>query len=359
MTAAHVAVVVSGFPRTSETFALNELTALARRGMLAGIFATKRGDSFDPQPGCHNLLALVDVLPAGTAAEQGAVIAVRLANRRVTGIHAYFAHTPAEVAEHAALRLEVPFGFSVHAKDARKVESTALLARAGRAACVVACNSDVARDLDGRGARIHLVPHGVDRSCFQPSPLAPREGRALRLLAVGRLVEKKGFDILLRALARVDAATLRIVGDGPERDRLIDLVMAEGLGGRVAFAGSCTHRELPAEYADADVVVVPSVVDSCGDRDGLPNVVLEAMASGRPVIATAVGAIAAAVQDGATGLLVAEKSPEALSEALNQLAANPELRRSMGRRAAARAADRYDLEQCVNRFSSLMEAAYA
>ena len=359
MTRAQVGVEVSGFPRTSETFALNELTALAGRGMLAGIFATKRGDSFDPQPGCQCLMPWVDMLQAGTVAEQGAVIAMRLANRRVTGIHAYFAHAPAEVAEHAARLLDVPFGFSVHARDARKVESTALLARAARAACVVACNSDVARDLDASGARIHLVPHGVDRSRFQPTPPAGPGGCPLRLLAVGRLVEKKGFDVLVRALARIDTATLRIVGDGPERSRLIDLVTAEGLGGRVAFAGSCTHRDLPAEYAHADVVVVPSVVDPSGDRDGLPNVVLEAMASGRPVVATAVGAIAAAVQDGATGLLVAERSPEALSEALKQLAANPELRRSMGRRAAARVADHYDLEQCVDRFSSLLEVAYA
>src|SRR6185295_15691485 len=111
------------------------------------------------------------------------------------------------------------------------------------------------------------------------------------------------------------------------------------------------HHDLPTEYANADVVVVPSIVDRSGDRDGLPNVVLEAMASGRPVVATAVGAIAAAVLNGDTGLLVAERSPQALAAALQQLAASPERRRSMGRRAAARVADHYDLRQCADRFS--------
>jgi glycosyltransferase involved in cell wall biosynthesis len=156
-----------------------------------------------------------------------------------------------------------------------------------------------------------------------------------------------------------DASTLRIVGDGPERDRLHDLVNAERLVERVTFVGSCTHRDLPAEYAHADVVVVPSVVDASGDRDGLPNVVLEAMASGRPVVATSVGAIRSAVNDGDTGLLVAPRSPAALVVALQQLAAHPELRRAIGRRAAADVARHYDLDRCAERFSRLLEVAYA
>src|SRR6185503_5043761 len=100
--------------------------------------------------------------PPGEAAQQGAALANRLANKHVTAVHAYFAHTPAAVAEHASLRLGVPFGFSVHAKDARKVDKASLLARAHRASCVVACNDDVARELLDAGAPAHLVPHGVN-----------------------------------------------------------------------------------------------------------------------------------------------------------------------------------------------------
>ena len=353
-----VAVIMSGFPRRSETFALHELTALAERGFLAGIFATKRGDDGELQPGCRRLLPMVEVLSPGTTGVQGDGLAARLAERDVTGLHAYFAHVPAEVAQHAARRLGVPFGFSVHARDARKVAPTALLARAARAACVIACNHDVADDLRSAGAPAHLVPHGVDLGRFRPSP--PKGDRTLRLLAVGRLVEKKGFDVLVDALAALDqTSTLRIIGDGPERDRLVARVEAAGLTARVTFVGPRTHVELPVEYAGADVVVVPSVVDASGDRDGLPNVVLEAMACGRPVVGTRVGAIATALKDGDTGLLVAPRSVPALADAVRRLAAEPEHRRTMGDRARRAVEIHYDLARCTDRFSRLVEAAYA
>ena len=352
-----VAVVVSGFPRRSETFAVNELLGLADRGMLAGIFATKQGDDGEQQPGCERLAPLLDVLPGAGATEQGAALASRLGRRHISGIHAYFAHTPATVAEEAAARLAVRFGFSVHAKDARKVETSTLADRANRAACVVACNHDVARDLHDAGARVHLVPHGVDLDRFNAGPPPARTG--LRLLAVGRLVAKKGFDVLIDALSQTEpTSTLRIIGDGPERGRLMTRIAALDLGGRVDLVGARTHATLPAEYAAADVVVVPSVVDASGDRDGLPNVVLEAMASGRPVVGTRVGAIEAAVKHGVTGLLIAPRSPGAIAAAVHLLADDVHLRMALGRRARAEATHHYDLARCVDRFARLIEAAY-
>lgn len=355
-----IALVISGFPRMSETFALHELTALADRGSLAAIFATKPGDGSRPQPGCRRLMPFVELLPAGTAAEQAGAIATRLAGRAVSGVHAYFAHHPAEVAAAAARSLGVPFGFSVHAKDLRKVEPDAFIDRASRAACIVACNSDVARDLHASGARARLVPHGVDRRRFRPTEPPADTAGGLRLLAVGRLVEKKGFDVLVRALAETrHPSTLRIVGDGPERTSLEDLVTSLRLRRRVTFAGACTHRDLPREYARADLVVVPSVVDHSGDRDGLPNVVLEAMASARPIVATRVGAIDSAVRDDRTGLLVASGSPRALAAAIDRLSVRPGLRRAMGRAAAESVAREYDLARCVRRFAETVESAYA
>lgn len=353
-----VAVVMSGFPRRSETFAVNELRALADRGLLAGIFATKPGDEGAVQPDCLPLLKFVDVLPGGTAEGQGDALATRLARRGVTGLHAYFAHAPAEVAEHAARRLAVPFGFSVHARDARKVSRAALAARAARAACVIACNDDVAGDLRAAGAASRLVPHGVDLTRFRPT-MRIGDG-VFQLLAVGRLVEKKGFDVLIDAVTVLDLPwRLRIVGDGPEQGRLEQHVEAAGLRSRVTFVGACTHRELPREYASADAVVVPSVVDATGDRDGLPNVVLEAMASGRPVVGTRVGAIAAVLKDGETGLLIDPGCATALSAALRRLAADPAIRHAMGERASAAVTRDYDLTRCGDEFARAIEAAYA
>jgi glycosyltransferase involved in cell wall biosynthesis len=353
-----IAVVVSGFPRRSETFAVHELVALADRGMLAGIYATKRGDGGDLQPGCERLMPLVEVLRPADDRQQGSSLARLVTGTGVNAFHAYFAHAPAAVAQQAAAHLAVPFGFSVHAKDARKVDPAVLAARAQRASCVVACNEDVARELRDAGARVHLVPHGVDLDRFRSTP--PRLGPGLRLLAVGRLVDKKGFEVLVEALTRTACdITLRIVGDGPARARLEAQIEASGLAARVTLAGAQTHVTLPAEYAAADVVVVPSVVDGSGDRDGLPNVVLEAMASERPVIGTRVGAIGAAVSDGETGLLVDPGSVSDLVDAVQWLSSDRPLRWVLGRRARLEAERRYNVEHCVERFAGLLEAAYA
>jgi glycosyltransferase involved in cell wall biosynthesis len=357
MSRKQIAMIVSGFPRRSETFAVNELLGLCERGLLAGIYATKPGEDGELQPGCDRLLPFVETLPGRDVDEQGCALAERLAARHLRGIHGYFAHTPAALAEFAGSRLGVPFGFSVHAKDGRKVAPAVLRARAARASCVVACNDDVARLLLECGAPAHLVPHGVDLDRFRPVDRCSR--RELRVLAVGRLVPKKGFDVLIDAVAALRPdVTLRIVGDGPEREPLTARIAAHALGDRVTLAGACTHSVLPDEYSAADVVVVPSVVDAGGDRDGLPNVVLEAMASGLPVVGTDVGAIGRAVIDRRTGLVAPAGSAPGIAAALSILAADPDLRLRLGRDARTEVECRYALHSCVDRFARLLEVAY-
>jgi glycosyltransferase involved in cell wall biosynthesis len=344
-----IAVVTSGFPRRSETFAVNELLALRRAGLLAGIFATKPGDGLAPQPGAEELAAVTYVLPPGPPEAQAEALEEELRLCRATAVHGYFAHLPADVAARAARLAGLRHGFSVHARDARKVTSAELGARAAGAACVIACNPDAAAEVRRAGGRAEVLPHGVDLTRFRTAPSGP--GRPLRLLAVGRLVEKKGFDVLVDAVARLRVPfRLRIVGDGPERDRL----RAE----HVELVGSLTHAELPREYAAADVVVVPSVEDASGDRDGLPNVVLEAMACGRPVVAGDVGAVATAV-DATTGMRVPPRDPVALARALERLALRPELRAALGRAGRLRVESDFDLRHCAERFVQRLEAAYA
>jgi predicted glycosyltransferase len=353
-----VALVTSGFPRLSETFALNELRALEAQGSLAALFATKPGERGGAQPGAESLVARVDVLPRSSPEDQAQALVDRLRGTAVTGVHGYFAHTPAQVARLAAGALDVPFGFSVHAKDARKVESAVLAQRVEAAACVVACNADVAADLPRRDGNVHLIPHGVDLLRFDGAPPAP--AGVLRLLAVGRLVEKKGFDVLVDAVARLTVPfRLRIIGDGPQRERLAAAIAAAGLDGRVDLCGPRTHDQLPGEYAAADLVVVPSVVDGEGDRDGLPNVVLEAMASMRPVVASDVAALGSAVVDGETGLLVPPGDAGALASALDALGHRSAVRRRLGDNARARAEREFELGRCTDRFLGVMEAAYA
>jgi glycosyltransferase involved in cell wall biosynthesis len=351
-------MLMSGFPRRSETFALNELLALDRAGCLEAVFATKPGEDGPPQPGAEELMRKVRVLAPGTPAEQAAEVVERLDGAQVDAVHGYFAHVPTEVAAKAARRLGVPYGFSVHAVDARKVSRSGLAERARDAACVIACNPDVAGDLKRAGAPVQLIPHGVDLERFRPTP--PPRAQVLTILAVGRLVPKKGFPILLEAAARLLAPVrVRIVGDGAERP-LIERRIAElGLADRVELAGPATHDGLPAEYAAAHIVVVPSITDANGDRDGLPNVVLEAMSCARPVVASDVGAVSSAVVDGRTGVLVPPGDAEALAGALEFLVDQPDMRERLGREARARVEADFELHSCTARLRAFLETVYA
>ena len=358
-----LAVVVSGFPRTSETFAVGELVALARAGLLARVYATKAGDGAVPQPGVDELLPLLRLLPDGDAADQAAALVADLGEEHIDGVHGYFAHRPAEVAARAADALGVGFSFSVHALDARKVTPSELTRRARAAVGVVACNTDVAHHLDGADVRLRLLPHGVDLARFAPRPrraVDRAEGvDRLRVLAVGRLVEKKGFPTLVGAAIRMRApVTVRIVGTGAEQATLERMVRQQYAGGRVQLVGRRSHDDLPDEYAWADVVAVPSVVDGNGDRDGLPNVALEAMASARALVVSDVSALGPTVRAAGSGLVVPPGDSEALAEALDRL-------HQPGERAVLAGAGRcyveqhFGLEDCTRRLVEHLAALHS
>ena len=349
---------MSGFPRRSETFALNELVALEAAGLLEAVFATKAGDG-STHPGLERVAHRVRTLAPGSPAEQAREVAVALADVAISGLHAYFAHVPAEVASHAAGFLGCPWGFSTHALDARKVPPAELAERARQAACIVACNHDVAAELSALGARVTLIPHGVDIRRFQADGPATINGR-LMVLAVGRLVEKKGFSVLIDAVALADEPlSVRIVGDGPLHEHLVAQIASAGVADRVTLSGPMTHADLPGAYQAAQVVVVPSIVNAEGDRDGLPNVVLEAMAMGRPVVGSDVGAVSAAVEHGATGILVPPGDAVALAAAFDRLSTDVALRERLGVAARHRVEHDYELGTCTARLIDHLETAYA
>ena len=357
-----IAVVVSGWPRLSESFALNELLALKAAGMLVAVFATKRGDTDNRHPAVAMLDDHVHYLGVGTAEQQAAEVVgilggLQAAGDTIDGVHGYFAHQPAAVARAAAAMLGVPFGFSVHAKDPRKVEPAELADRARAAACIVACNWQVAEQLDAVGADPILVPHGVDLTSFAPQPRLGDD--RVELLAVGRLVAKKGFDVLIDAVRLLDFDwRLRIVGDGPLLQALQHAAHDAGVAERVEFLGARTHAELPSLYHGADIVAVPSVIDAEGDRDGLPNVVLEAMACGLAIVGSDVAAIPTAIEHRVTGLLVEPGDAHGLANALNEFAKDADLRAALGVNARSRAESNFGLGACTGRFLSILAAAY-
>lgn len=351
-------VVVSGFPRTSETFAVGELLALARAGMLARIYATKPGDGASPQPGVGELTPLLRYLPAGDAALQAAALVEDIGPERVDGVHGYFGHRPADVAMRAAETLGVGFSFSVHALDARKVAARELAGRARRASGVVACNSDVVQHVDVPGARVRLLPHGVDVARFRPRPHPEGDGR-LRVLAVGRLVDKKGFPTLVEAAARIEhPVVVRVIGSGPERETLERLIRRHALHDRVELLGRRSHDELADHYAWADAVAVPSIVDAHGDRDGLPNVALEAMASGRPLVVSDVSALGPTVGAAGAGIVVPPGDAQALADAVVALS-EPALRERLGSGGRRHVERQFDIVSCTRRFVEHLDRLHA
>ncbi|HYI61173.1 MAG TPA: glycosyltransferase [Acidimicrobiales bacterium] len=254
----------------------------------------------------------------------------------------------------------VPYVVTAHGADAYTLRSAAAL-RAKRAvvagaAATVPVSAAIGEALAPLGPVAAPIPMGVDvvRIAAEVGLRAPEPGR---VLFVGRLVEKKGVDVLLRALALVPEAGAVVVGDGPARPTLEALAAELGLGGRARFLGQQPRAAVMAELARAAVVALPSQVGAGGDQDGTPVVLGEAVAAGVPVVASDLGGLSEHVADGETGWVVPPGSVEALAAALRDTVADPA---EAGRRAAAaRAAlaGTLDLASVARRYRSVLEAA--
>ena len=269
----------------------------------------------------------------------------------------------------AAIAGPRPLVISLHGSDVFVAERHRLVALAARmafsrAAWVTACSADLrdrAVQLGAAPDRISVVPYGVDTARFSPASGSRRDARARLgiaadaplVFAVGRLVEKKGFRYLVEAasiLAR-DLPGLRIViaGEGDLAASLRQQAAALGVADRVMLIGVVAHQEVPALLAAADVAVAPSVRDDAGNVDGLPNTVLEIMASGTPLVTTMAGGIGAVATDGETARMVPERDAAALASAIAALLHQPEAAGAMGHRAreTVRAVYSWDRVACA------------
>lgn len=189
--------------------------------------------------------------------------------------------------------------------------------------------ADRLRALGAPDAKVRVHRLGIDPTRFAEVDRSARTG-PVRALAVGRFVEKKGLEVLLRAFAAAnlgDAMSLRLVGDGPLRPKLEALACELGVAPRVEFAGWRSSAEVAGAMAEADLLVTPSVTAPDGDMEGLPVVILEAMATGLPVVATRHSGNPEIVEHGTTGWIVEEGSVAALADALREAVDRAELRR--------------------------------
>jgi len=266
-------------------------------------------------------------------------------------LHGHFCHGVATITWFASRLTGIPFSFTAHAKDIYQAELNPgdllerKLAAARFVATCTAANATVLKARHPDANVVHTIYHGLDTDYFRPLE-APAEGLPI-VLAVGRFVEKKGFEHLVEACALLKHARLRfgcvIVGEhGSAYESIRQLVTARGLEDNVRLLGPMTQDQLREIYRQARVFALPCQVMDDGDRDGIPNVLAEAMAMGLPVVSTPISGIPELIDDGQHGLLVPPRDPQALAEALRRVLSDRALHERLARAGRARICERFD-----------------
>ncbi|MGL4311875.1 MAG: glycosyltransferase family 4 protein [Paracoccaceae bacterium] len=395
-----IGYVLKRFPRFSETFILNELLTHQARGAELRVFSLltppdepRHARLADLRAPVH-YLAKPPAIPAPRIAPADAALfagnddkaittlhakaaeVARLAGEAgITHLHAHFASDAATVALLAGRIIGGSFSFTAHARDiyhtyvTPEVDDAKRRAKLREAAFTITVSDFNARHLrtlcPEAAHRIHRLYNGIDLSLFAP-PLASATVPG-RILAVGRLVEKKGFPLLVDACAllrdRGVSFECRIVGDGPQQAELSERIAAARLTGLVHLDGPMPQERLAGLMDSAAIAALPCIVTADGDRDGLPTVLLEAMAKGLPVVTTTVTGGPEIVDGGRTGLLCPPGDVVALADALQRLLVDPAHARAMGRAGRIRAERLFSLSEnagaLLDRFTSTMKLGVA
>lgn len=289
----------------------------------------------------------------------------------VRHVHAHFCHSATTVAWLASLIEGLPLSFTAHAKDVYQsdLNPAGLLDRKLRAArFAITCTETTRIYLQARTTTpVYCLYHGLNvefaRLCAErPRPPAAIDG--VRVLAVGRLVAKKGFDVLIDACAllrdRGIAATVTIVGEpGDHAPVLVERIARLDLRAHVSIKGAMPQRELFEEYARASVFCLPCRVLDNGDRDGIPNVIAEAMAYGLPVVTTSVSGAPELLEHGVNGIVVPPENPAAVADAIAMLHRDPRLASDLARAANATITTRFNGDRTAHALSTLLQQAVA
>ena len=377
-----VAFVLKGYPRLSETFIAQEILGLERAGLDIRIVSLRQPTDGRIHPVHAEIAAPVTYLPEYLYREPRRVLRGWRAARRLPGwrralrawwrdlprdptpnrirrlgqaavlanelpgdvrrLHAHFIHTPASVARYAAMIRGIDWSVSAHAKDIWTTPDWELHEKLADCRWAVTCSGSAHGHLSARADRadrVGLVYHGIDLDRFA-APGSPRRmrdgtdaGDPVVLLTVGRAVETKGHDVLLRALARLprDLNWRWVhIGGGALLKRLKRQAVAAGLDGRIEWRGSQPQNAVLDACRAADLFVLASRVAGDGDRDGLPNVLLEAQSQGLACVASRVSAVPELIADGINGRLVPPDDADALAGVLASMIADPARRRAMG-----------------------------
>lgn len=407
---APIAYILKRYPRLTETFILNEIRAMERLGEKLHVFSLLPPEPPPHHPMVEQVRAFIHAPPVGVAKKMqfllrahAAVLAAAplgytrafaaavrwtFSSRKpvslwrqfaraggvahlcrahgVRHIHAHFANAPTTVAHFAHLMTGIPFSFTAHAKDIYLSRPRVIRRHLRAATFTTTCTGYNATYLRGlvpqmTPDKIRLVYHGIDLEIFnagaaaaQPNALSVRP----LILSVGRLVPKKGLEDLISACAALRNRGVdfgcEIVGSGPLRGALADAIVSGGLQEVVSLRGSMTHAQLIELYRHADLFVLAPRIAEDGDRDGIPNVIAEAMAVGIPVIASDISGIPELVHHEQTGLLVPSRDPGALAAAMQRLLEDRELAGRLACEARRRLESDFNLWQTTRALQALL-----
>ena len=397
-----LAVVVKGWPRLSETFIAQELVALEAVGHRFDIWSLRHPTDTQTHPLHQQIMANVHYLPEYLHQEPWRVAKAVFTARYLPGFataysiwkkdyardrsrnrirrfgqacvlatemspdpssfYSHFLHTPSSVARYAAIMRDDPWGFSAHAKDIwtspewelREKLSSASAGAAFGATCT-AYGAKHLRALSEDPQRINLVYHGLDLSRFPAPPtrrLRDPKG-PVSILSVGRLVEKKGFDRLISALALLprdlDWHWVHI-GGGGLKDTFAERAAKLGIESRITWRGACDQPQVIEAMRSSDMFVLPSRVATDGDRDGLPNVLMEAASQTLPIISTSVAAIPEFIDSGVHGILTND-APEELADAIIKVVRDPQNAAKMAQAAYDRLVADFEMHPGIAKLS--------
>jgi glycosyltransferase involved in cell wall biosynthesis len=291
--------------------------------------------------------------------EAADALAFRLRGQGVTHIHAHMAHVPTTIAMGCAKALGIPFSFTGHAADLFRDHSAlkTKLARSAFTACISHWHRGFYRELIPSLSEdeLPIIRCGVDLEAF--SVVDPDAATPGHILGVGRLVPKKGFDVLIRAMAKLDAGRVTLVGDGPEESNLKRLADELGVADRIDFVGAKTNDQVRELMVDAMVCVLPCKPADDGDRDGIPVVLMEAMARGVAVISGDLPTIRELIADGESGLMVPPGNSEALAEAIGDLLSQSETRQRLAAAGRTRVEEEFSLSVTLDRLIAAFRRA--
>ncbi len=406
-----IIVVVKGYPRLSETFIAQELCGLERAGFRLLIASMRFPTDIATHPVHRAIAAPILYLPEYLYREplrvaraliravrlpgfrqalsmwftdlrrdfspnrfrrfaQAAVLAAEMPSE-ATWLYAHFIHTPSAVTRYTSLMTALPWSCSAHAKDIWTSPDWELRDNIASAQWAATCTRNGYERLAKLAldrSRVNLIYHGLDLETFGVSPAPPslrdgsEESDPVRLLIVGRAVEKKGIDDLLEALARLPATlnwVLTHIGGGSLLKRLQRHAQKLGIAHRIRWLGAQSQSDVLAAYRAADVFVLPCRKARNGDRDGLPNVLMEAQSQRLACLSTRVGGVPELIRNEETGLLVNPNDRAGLAEALEHLIRNPDVRERLGSAGEKHVREHFDMGVGLGRLCQLFEASLA